>query len=64
METLIYGLAKGETKSYMETLLATQCKTEQDIAKVLSVAKEHGFHSFRIATYNGEKPNFANTLNI
>ena len=53
-----------QTEDYMEDLLASNCKNESDIQKVISVAKSHGFHSFRVATYNGEKPNFANTLNI
>ena len=64
METLIYGLAPNEHRDYMESLLASNCKCESDIEKVLTVAKSHGYHSFRIATYNGEAPNFANTLNI
>ena len=63
METLIYGLAKGETESYMETLLSTNTKTQADIDKIIKVATEHGFHSFRITTYNGEAPNFINTIN-
>lgn len=63
-EILIYGLAKGETNDYMEQLLATKCRNQADIDKVLSVATEHGFHSFRIATFNGEMPNFAKTLAI
>ena len=64
METLIYGLAPNETESYMETLLHTKCKTEQDIKNVIEFAKSKGYHSFRIANYNGEKPDFLNTLNI
>ena len=63
METLIYGLEKNETQRYMETLLSTNTKTQADIDKVLKVATEHGFHSFRFATYNGEAPNFINTIN-
>ena len=63
-EILLYGLEKNETRDYMETLLATNCRNESDIQKVINHAKEHGFHSFRVATYNGEKPNFAKTLNI
>ena len=63
METLIYGLAKGETQRYMETLLSTKTKTQADIEKVLKVASEHGYHSFRIAHYNGEALNFINTIN-
>lgn len=64
MEILIYGLEKGETRDYMETLLATNCKNDSDIAKVKAAASAAGFHSFRIATYNGEAPNFAKAVNI
>jgi len=64
MEILIYGIAKDQTERYMEDLLSTNCKTEQDIQKVLKVAKEHGFHSFRVTTYNGEAPNFIKALTI
>lgn len=63
-EILIYGLAKDATQDWQEDLLSTNCKTEQDIQKVLKVAKEHGFHSFRITTYNGEAPNFIKAINI
>jgi len=63
VETLIYGLEKNETQRYMETLLSTNTKTQADIEKVLKVATEHGFHSFRITSYNGEAPNFISTIN-
>jgi hypothetical protein len=64
METLIYGLPQFEKRDYMEILLSTQCQTEEDINLVIEKAKLAGFHSFRIAYYNGEKPNFTNTINI
>lgn len=64
MEILIYGIAKDQTERYMEELLSTNCKTEQDIQKVIKVATEHGFHSFRVTTYNGEAPNFIKALTI
>ena len=64
MEILIYGLEKGETRDYMETLLATNCKNDSDITKVKEAASAAGFHSFRIATYNGEAPNFAKAVNV
>ena len=63
-EILIYGLAKEATQDWQEDLLSTNCKTEQDIQKVLKVATEHGFHSFRITSYNGEAPNFIKALTI
>lgn len=63
-EILIYGLAKDETMDYMEQLLSTNCQTQEQIDKVIAVASEHGFHSFRIAYYNGEKPDFTKVLNV
>lgn len=64
MEILVYGLERGETRDYMETLLASNCKTQSDIDKIKTVAAAHGFHSFRVATYNGEAPNFAKAVNV
>jgi len=64
MEILLYGLEKGETRDYMETLLASNCKNQADVEKVKTVAALHGFHSFRVATYNGEAPNFAKAVAI
>jgi hypothetical protein len=63
-ETLIYGLERGETRDYMETLLATNCKTPQDIEKVKAAASAQGWHSFRVAFYSGEAPNFAKAVNV
>jgi len=64
METLVYGLEPNETRDYMESLLASNCKNENDVKKVISAASQQGYHSFWVAYYNGEKPNFTNTLNI
>lgn len=63
-EILIYGLERGETRDYMESLLATNCKTSADIEKVKAAATAQGWHSFRIAFYNGEAPNFAKAVNV
>ena len=63
MEILIYGLEQGETRDYMETLLHSKCKTEDDIQRVIAHAKKHGYHSFRVATYNGEAPDFTKVFN-
>jgi len=63
-EILIYGLERGETRDYMESLLATNCKTQSDIEKVKAAATAAGFHSFRITTYDGSAPNFAKAVNV
>ena len=67
MEILIYGLPKGETRNYMEDLLANfpvTDKAAQNVENVKAAASAAGFHSFRVATYNGEAPNLAKALNI
>ena len=62
-EYIVYGLPKGETRDYLETILLVT--TDRDnIDKVKKLAGAEGWHSFRVATYNGEAPNFAATVNI
>ena len=66
-EIIIYGLAKESTQDWQEDLLACfpdTVNTQSNIAKVIEAASAHGFHSFRVANYNGEMPNFAKALNI
>ena len=63
-EFLLYGLKQGETRDYMETLFLSGAKTMADIERVIKLATDAGFHSFRVATYNGEKPNFAKAVNV
>jgi hypothetical protein len=66
-EILIYGLERGETRDYMETLLANfkdSANTASNIERVKTAATAAGFHSFRVATYNGAAPNFAKAVNV
>jgi len=63
-QLLIYGLVKGETREYMEELLATNAKNPADVEKVKAAAAAQGWHSFRVATYNGEAPDFAKAVNV
>ena len=63
-EFLLYGLEKGETREYMETLLLSGAKSLDQIEKVKVLATDAGFHSFRVATYSGEAPNFAKAVNV
>jgi hypothetical protein len=63
-EFLLYGLEQGETRDYMETLLLSHARTMQEVERVIELATDAGFHSFRIATYNGEAPNFAKAVNV
>lgn len=62
-EILLYGIGKDDTERYQEQLLATNCQTKEDIDKVIAAASKDGFHSFRVAHYGGEKPNFIRAIN-
>ena len=61
-EYLLYGLAKGEGQQYMESLLLNTTD-EKNIERVKVLASKDGYHTFRVATYNGEKPNFIGAIN-
>lgn len=66
-EIIIYGLPHGENRRYMEDILANFPVTDSaqaNIEKVKDAASAQGWHSFRIAYYNGEPPNFAKAVNI
>ena len=63
-EFLLYGLAKNETRDYMEDLLLSNVYSMDKVNQVIELAKKEGFHSFRVATYNGEAPDFTKCLNI
>ena len=63
-EILLYGLRANETERYTEDLLATNCRNDDDVKKVIDVASSHGFHSFRVAYYDGSKPDFTKVLNV
>ena len=61
-ETLIYGLAPGETRDYMEELMYAggQKLTQAQIEKVFKAAGDAGYHSFRVAGFDPTvKPDFA-----
>ena len=66
METLIlvYGLARGETERYMETLLASRCRSQADVEKVKAAAARDGWHSFRVAVSDGSAPDFARAVGV
>ncbi len=67
-EILIYGLKQGETRDYMEDLLAcfrVTDKAQENIERVKAAASAAGFHSFRISGFvPGTKPNFAKAVNV
>lgn len=66
-EIIIYGLPKGEKRDYMEDILANFASSANDasnIEKVKAAASAQGWHSIRVASYNGEKPNFAKAVNV
>jgi hypothetical protein len=61
MEFLLYGLPKGETERYTEDLLAVR-PTRQEAESVIERAKADGWHSFRIATFDGSPPDFVGAI--
>ena len=66
-EIIIYGLPCGEKRDYMEDILANFPATDKanaNIEKVKAAAAAQGWHSFRIAYYNGEPPNFTAAIAI
>jgi hypothetical protein len=62
MEFILYGLKPNETRDYMEDLLCVK-NSLHDIDIIKDYAKSKGFHSFRIATFAGEKPDFLKSIN-
>jgi hypothetical protein len=63
-EILIYGLPQHETRPYCEELLSVKCQTREDIRLVKEAAALAGYHSFRVAYYNGEKPDFEKAVQL
>ena len=67
-EILIYALERGETRDYMESLLACFPSTDKaaaNVEKVKAAASADGWHSFRIAKFvSGTVPNFAKAVNV
>jgi hypothetical protein len=66
-EIIIYGLPRGESRDYMEDILANFPATDKanaNIEKVKAAASADGWHSFRVAYYNGEAPNFAASVAV
>lgn len=67
-EILIYGLERGETRDYMETLLACfdrDANAAANIDRVKAAASAAGFHSFRVTGFvPGTVPNFAKAVNV
>lgn len=61
-ELLLYGLRKGDTERWMEELLATGLPNREAVDKVIALAAADGFHSFRIATYDGSPPDFTKVI--
>jgi hypothetical protein len=61
-EYLLYGLRHGETERYTEELLATG-KTKAAVEAVIPRAMGDGWHSFRVATFDGSPPDFTKSVN-
>lgn len=63
-QILVYGLSQGETRDYMEQLLATNCRNSSDVELVKAAATAEGWHSIRVTTWDGSAPNFAKAVSL
>lgn len=64
-ETVIYGLAPGETRDYMEEIMygGGQKLTKDQVDMVIAAATKAGYHSIRVSGIDMTKiPNFANAI--
>ena len=64
-ETVIWGLAPGENRDYMEEIMygGGQKLTKEQINMVIAAATKAGYHSFRIGGIDmTKKPNFAGAV--
>lgn len=58
---LLYGLPAGETRRYMEDILATG--SLQRVESIKPIAARDGWHSFRIAKHvEGDRPDFVGSI--
>lgn len=63
-QILIYGLPQGESRDYMEQLLATNCRNVSDVERVKAAATAEGWHSIRVTTWDGSAPNFVKAVAV
>ena len=61
-EYLVYALI-GDDQRHQERLISESNKTKTQVQDAIKRAKAQGWHSFRVAEFNGDAPNFTNTLN-
>jgi hypothetical protein len=61
---IVWGIPAGQTDALHETLLAETCRNESDVVKVMRAASRDGWHTFRVAVYNGEAPDFAKAVRV
>lgn len=64
-ETVIWGLAPGETRDYMEDVMygGGRVLTKEEIEKVIAAATAAGYHSFRIGGIDMSKaPDFSKSV--
>ena len=62
VEKVLYGLAKGDTQDWQKVVLIENA-TQEQIDRVIPLAKEKGYHSFSVKEITLDKPNFINTIN-
>ena len=62
IEYLLYGIPAGETERYAEALLATRLASPAAAEKIKALAAKDGFHSFRVAKFDGSPPDFTKVI--
>lgn len=64
MSYVIWGLAKDETRHYMEDLIA-DVETIEEAQQAIAWAKAQGFHSIRTSFLDGVSlPDFTGSINV
>jgi hypothetical protein len=61
-EILVYALPRGESREYMEELISSRSPDKAAANAVIERAKLDGWHSFRIATFDGSPPDFTKAV--
>lgn len=57
-ELILWAKPKGSNDELDAQPIATQCRNQADIDKVIEAASRDGWHDFKVQTLNGTPPRF------